>query len=148
MTPGRVMVIGAVGSGKTTLVMALAGERESATKTQAIEYRACTIDTPGEFAENPFYYRALFATSMEADTVLFVQDSTREYSIWPPGFAGAFPRRTLGVVTKIDHPQANVIRAREALAGLGLKGPVVAVSAVTGEGIGQLRQLLERDAWD
>jgi len=142
----RVMLVGAVGSGKTTLARVLNKEEtETVTKTQSLEYSACSIDTPGEFVENPFYYRALFATSLEADAVVFIQDATRNRSIFPPGFAAAFSKRTIGVVTKIDHPQADVKRATGFLKSLGLSGPVVLTSAFTGEGIETIRKILN---WD
>jgi len=139
------MLVGAVGSGKTTLIRALNRDTGSVTKTQAMEYTASSIDTPGEFMENPSYYRALFATSMEADAVLFVQDATQKRSIFPPGFAGAFSKRTLGVVTKIDHPEADEARSRKFLKSLGLSGSIAAVSAFSGEGIAELRRILN---WD
>lgn len=142
MNPGRVMVVGAVGAGKTSLIRALTGGAGPVPKTQAMEYQANSIDTPGEFAENPFFYRALFSTSLEAEAVVFVQDAIRVHSVFPPGFARAFPRPTIGVMTKIDHPEADVERARLALEGTGLNGPVFSVSAVTGEGIDELRLFL------
>lgn len=145
MKKPRVMLVGAVGSGKTSLMKVLTQKEGPVTKTQAIEYHSRSIDTPGEFLENPFYYRALFATSLEADAVLFIQDATREESSFPPGFAQAFPKKTLGIVTKTDHPKAQVERAKEILTKLALKGPILAVSAWTGEGIDELRKLLE---WD
>jgi len=142
----RVMLVGAVGSGKTTLARVLNKEEtETVTKTQSLEYSACSIDTPGEFVENPFYYRALFATSLEADAVVFIQDATRNRSIFPPGFAAAFSKRTIGVVTKIDHPQADVKRAKSFLKSLGLNGSIAVVSAFTGEGIEEIRKILN---WD
>ncbi|SDH21134.1 MULTISPECIES: EutP/PduV family microcompartment system protein [Clostridia] len=142
----RVMLVGAVGSGKTTLARVLNKEEtETVTKTQSLEYSACSIDTPGEFVENPFYYRALFATSLEADAVVFIQDATRNRSIFPPGFAAAFSKRTIGVVTKIDHPQADGERAKSFLKSLGLNGSIAVVSAFTGEGIEEIRKILN---WD
>ncbi|MGI6065151.1 MAG: EutP/PduV family microcompartment system protein [Bacillota bacterium] len=142
MSKARVMLVGAVGSGKTTLVRALHGNCDSVTKTQAMEYTANSIDTPGEFIENPFFYRALFATSLEAEVIIFIQDATREKSVFPPGFAGAFSKRTIGVVTKVDHPTANVERASRFLKGLGLSGPVTNVSAITGEGLDELKKVI------
>lgn len=146
MKTSRAMLVGAVGSGKTTLVRALNKEDpQKVTKTQSLEYSACSIDTPGEFVENPSYYRALFATSLEADAVIFVQDATRKKSIFPPGFAAAFSKNTIGVVTKIDHQEADVERAKGCLKSLGLSKSVLAVSAYTGEGIEEIRKMLN---WD
>lgn len=145
MKPQRVMLVGAVGAGKSTLIKALTGTQGPVTKTQSLEYLPYTIDTPGEFLENPLFYRALFATALEADRILFLQDATRSHSVFPPGFAGGFAKPSLGVVTKIDAPGAQVQRAREILQGLGLSGPILAVSAWTGEGLEELRKIL---GWD
>ncbi|MGI6686269.1 MAG: EutP/PduV family microcompartment system protein [Bacillota bacterium] len=142
----RVMLVGAVGSGKTTLAKVFNNEEAGTVKkTQSLEYSACSIDTPGEFMENPSYYRALFATSLEADAVIFVQDATRNKSIFPPGFASAFSKGTVGVVTKIDHPKADVNKAVTFLKSLGLSGPIVVVSALKGDGIEEIRKILN---WD
>lgn len=138
----RFMVVGAVGSGKTTLLRALNGVEGNAEKTQSIQYQGGSIDTPGEFIENPFFYKALFATSLEAGTIVFIQDATRIRSVFPPGFAAAFSKRTVGVVTKIDHEEADEQRARGFLQSLGLNGPVLAVSALHGDGMDQLKTLL------
>lgn len=145
MKKNRVMIVGAIGSGKTTLVRALNQEEDLVTKTQSVEYKANSIDTPGEFMENPFYYKALFSTSLEADIVLFIQDSTKKRSVFPPGFAGAFSKRTIGVVTKIDHPEGDMVLATGFLKSLGLSAPVIAVSAIKGDGMNDLRTLLQ---WD
>lgn len=143
MKIGRVMLVGAVESGKTTLARVLNKEGTGmVTKTQSLEYSACSIDTPGEYVENPSYYRALFATSLEADAVIFIQDATKSRSIFPPGFAAAFSKRTIGVVTKTDHPEADVEKAKVFLKSLGLSESVVAVSAFTGEGIEEIRKIL------
>lgn len=136
------MVVGAVGSGKTTLIGVLNGETGSATKTQSMEYTASSIDTPGEFVENPFFYRALFATSLEAEIIVFIQDATAKKSIFPPGFAAAFSKRTIGVVTKVDHPEADEVKAAGFLKSLGLNGNVLTVSALSGDGLEDLRTQL------
>jgi len=137
------MLVGAVGSGKSTLIKALYGGEGPAAKTQAMDYAANSIDTPGEFMENPSYYRALFATSLEASAVMFIQDATRKRSVFPPGFAAAFSKRTLGLVTKIDHPEADVERAKRFLKSLGISGPILTVSAVSGEGLEELKKAID-----
>lgn len=142
MKPQRVMLVGAVGAGKSSLIKALAGSSTPVTKTQSIEYRPHAIDTPGEFLENPLYYRALFATALEADWVLFIQDATTSKRVFPPGFASGFVKPSMGVVTKIDAPQAQPQKAREILQSLGITGPILAVSAWTGEGLKELRKIL------
>jgi ethanolamine utilization protein EutP len=96
----RVMIIGAVGAGKSTLVKALFGDAQPARKTQALEYHDWIIDTPGEYTENPLYYRSLMATSLEAGLIMLVHDATRDRNYFPPGFAQGFPIPAIGVVTR------------------------------------------------
>ena len=136
------MVIGAVGSGKTALLMALNRDNSAVTKTQAIIYTGLTIDTPGEYVENPRMYKALLATGPEAGCILFIQDSVAGNSVFPPGFAGSFGRMSIGVVTKMDHERANGAKAENHLRRLCLKGPVFKVSSYTGEGIEKLRDYI------
>ncbi|GIM47488.1 ethanolamine utilization protein EutP [Collibacillus ludicampi] len=107
----RAMIIGAVGAGKSSLVKALFNNDQPARKTQALEFHDWLIDTPGEYTENPLYYRSLMATALEAKVLLMVHDATRERNYFPPGFAQGFPIPVIGVITKADHPHANVSRA-------------------------------------
>ncbi|EXX87788.1 ethanolamine utilization protein EutP [Paenibacillus darwinianus] len=140
----KVMIIGAVGAGKSSLVKALFGDSrpESAAKTQSLVYREWLIDTPGEYSENPLYYRSLMATSHEAAAVLLVQDATRSRNYFPPGFASGFPVPAVGAVTKIDHPDADAQRA-SALLGQSLPGgDIYPTSSATGEGVEELKERL------
>jgi len=141
----KLMVIGAIGSGKTSLVMAIHGDSGSASKTQAINYNKFTIDTPGEYMENPIMYSALMSTALEAKYIIFTQDSTSDRSIYPPGFAKAFNAMTVGVITKIDHQDSNVEKSKEHLKNLGLKGPIFKVSSYSGEGIEKVKKFIGAD---
>ncbi|RAP75065.1 EutP/PduV family microcompartment system protein [Paenibacillus montanisoli] len=107
----KIMIIGAIGSGKSTLIKRLFGEQDAALKTQSLVYRDWLIDTPGEYSENPLYYRALMATSHEACALVLVQDATRTRNYFPPGFAGGFPIPAIGVITKMDAAEADGERA-------------------------------------
>ncbi len=138
----KIMVVGAVDSGKTSLLMAINGEHGSALKTQSLEYKCSTIDTPGEYLENPCMYRALMSTSLEAGCILFTQDSTSDKSVFPPGFARAFNCMSIGVVTKIDEHDVNCEMALGFLNNICLNGPVFMVSSATGEGIEDLKQFI------
>ncbi|GLI07482.1 ethanolamine utilization protein EutP [Paenibacillus tyrfis] len=138
----KVMIIGAVGAGKSTLVKALMGEQEAAVKTQSLVFHDWLIDTPGEYSENPLYYRSLMATSHQAAAILLIQDATRERNYFPPGFAGGFPIPAIGAVTKIDHPKANLDRAVSLLRSSLPKGEILLTSAAGGEGIAELKELL------
>lgn len=138
----KVMIIGAVGSGKSTLVKALFGEQQPAPKTQSLIYRDWVIDTPGEYSENPLYYRSLMATSHEAAAVLLVHDATRDRNYFPPGFAQGFPIPAIGAVTKIDDPKANADRARALLRQSLPEGDIYFTSSTTINGIEELKQRL------
>lgn len=136
----KAMMIGPVAAGKSTLVKALLGVDQPAQKTQALEFYDWLIDTPGEYSENPLYYRTLMATALEARVLLLVQDATKDQNCFPHGFARGFPIPAIGVVTKADHPQANVERAvlflKESLAGSDIAGwDIYVTSAVAKKGI-------------
>ncbi len=138
----KVMIIGAIGSGKSTLVKALMGESGSAAKTQSLVYRDWLIDTPGEYSENPLYYRSLMATAHEAAAVLLVHDATRERNYFPPGFASGFPVAAFGAVTKIDHAKADPKLALDFLRQAMPEGNIVMTSSLEHTGIEELRQML------
>ncbi|MCM3749994.1 EutP/PduV family microcompartment system protein [Paenibacillus pasadenensis] len=139
----RAMVIGSVGAGKSTLIRALLDEERPASKTQSLVFRDWLIDTPGEYCENPLQYRFLIATSFDTRLLVLVQDATRERSYFPPGFAGGFPVPSLGVVTKIDSPKADTAKAKRFLRQAMPKGDIFEVSAMTLEGVEQLRERIE-----
>ncbi|USG65539.1 EutP/PduV family microcompartment system protein [Brevibacillus ruminantium] len=139
----RVMIIGAIQAGKSSLVKALFNDEQPARKTQALEYRDWLIDTPGEYSENPMYYRTLMATSLEAGAILMVQDATRERNYFPPGFSTGFPQPCIGVITKIDHSTADVSRAERFLRQSLGDAPVFATSSFTREGIAELIEHLK-----
>ncbi|MEX2461901.1 MAG: EutP/PduV family microcompartment system protein [Paenibacillaceae bacterium] len=138
----KVMIIGAVSAGKSTLIKALFGESNPATKTQSLVYRDWLIDTPGEYSENPLFYRSLMATSHEAAAIVLVHDATRDRNYFPPGFANGFPVLSIGVVTKIDHPKADVDRAITHLRQSLPEGSIYLTSAATSQGMEQLKAKL------
>lgn len=138
----KIVLIGPIRAGKSTLLRALEGLGGPARKTQAISYTKIATDTPGEYLENPMYYRVLLPSAMEARWVLLIQDATSPRNHYPPNFARGFPGRSVGVITKIDDPRADVDRSRRFLESLSLTGPIMAVSAVTGQGVDDLRSLL------
>lgn len=144
----RIMLAGAVDAGKTTLMKALFHDGPVSMekdKTQSMGYETCAIDTPGEYTALPWYKGALFATSLEADLVLFLHDATTGYIQFPPGFATAFPRRSVGVITKIDAEDADIPRAINIIRNVCVSDAdhIFLVSAKTGEGIPELRAYID-----
>lgn len=141
MKKGKVLVIGPIGSGKSTLTKILLGIRERpVTKTQALEYANWIIDSPGEYSQNPMYYRTLMATALEAKVLLIIQDSTRKDVVLPPNFASGFPLVPIGVVTKIDHPNADIQTATQLLRTILPVGEIYYTSSVTLAGIEELKR--------
>ncbi|VBB05293.1 ethanolamine/propanediol utilisation protein eutp/pduv [Lucifera butyrica] len=140
----KVMLIGPVGAGKTSLAAALAKNSRPVTKTQDISFADGAIDTPGEYAQIPRFYSALMVTAMSASLVIMVQDATEGKSTLPPAFAGMFARPVIGVVTKVDLPAADRERARACLEQAGAGKTVFFVSTVTGEGLNELMDYLQR----
>ena len=98
----KIILIGNVACGKTTLCQCLNGLELSYKKTQALEVVQQTIDTPGEYLEHRSFLQALIVTSVEADLALFVQDATQERYMFsrgrpppsPSPWRGSFPRST------------------------------------------------------
>ena len=137
------MVVGAVGCGKTSLIAAMKGEEMAYKKTQSIIFDDVTIDTPGEYMENPMMYKYLIATAQGIKYIIFAQDATRRNCIYPPGFAQSFNGQTIGVITKADSENADVERSRKFLKFLGIRGPIFETSAKTGQGLSELKEYLK-----
>ena len=102
----RIMLVGKISSGKTTLSQRLTSKSLEYRKTQAIEVvDNWIIDTPGEYLEQRNFYRALMVTSVEADLIVLVHDATDTNSMFAPQIASMFPCPSVGVVTKSDLAQ-------------------------------------------
>lgn len=137
----RCMMLGSIGAGKSTLTKALLGHEKKAVKTQALVYDDWIVDTPGEYTENPMYYKNIMATSLEVTHVLFLQDATKKKTIFPPGFSTGINKLPIGVVTKSDSEKADLQRAIKQLRKVIPKGPIVITSAEEKEGLDHIREL-------
>lgn len=98
----QIMMIGRVGSGKTTLKQRIKKESIRYDKTQVIEFYDNVIDTPGEYLENRLYTRALIVTATQADVIVLVEDALTNDEVFSYGFANIFNKPVIGVVTKVD----------------------------------------------
>lgn len=134
----KLILVGNVACGKTTLCQRLNGLKQIYKKTQALEVVNQTIDTPGEYLEHRSFLQALVVTAVDTDLVLFVQDATQERFMFSPGQAAAFPVPVAGVVSKADAATEKQCKQAKALLALAGAAPVFTVSAVTGEGMQQL----------
>lgn len=140
----KMILFGSTGAGKTTLCQRLNGQAINYKKTQVIEQLGEAIDTPGECVENRMRFRMLMVSSVEADVIALVQDCTKEESYFPPGFATAFPKPVIGIISKVDMAVAEeeIGRAKEFLAAAGV-ADIFCVSATAGSGFDKLRAYLE-----
>lgn len=137
------MMMGTVSCGKTTLCQRLAGLRLEYQKTQSVCLVDQSVDTPGEYLENRGLYKALIVTAVDVDVVVFLQDATDERFRYSPGQAAGFGNPVIGVVTKADLATPEQVQASIGLLELAGASRVFAVSAVTGQGLGELVAYLE-----
>ena len=100
----KIMMIGKIGCGKTTLGQRLTGETVSYWKTQSIQVIGDGIvDTPGEYLEQKQFYSALIVTAVEADVILLLLSATDEQSTFSPRMSSMFGGKpVIGVITKTD----------------------------------------------
>ena len=140
----KIILIGRVAAGKTTLTQALRGEEIHYYKTQYVNYLDTVIDTPGEYTELRQTSGALALYSYEADVVGLVLSANEPYSIFSPCITSMVNREVIGIVAGIDKPDANVERVTRWLKLAGCK-KVFPVSAVTGEGLKELVDFLSED---
>lgn len=139
----RVMIIGGVQAGKSTLMNTLLGKESHANKTLALVYDDWIVDTPGEYIENPMYYRNIMATSLEVTHVIYLQDATSSRSVFPPQFSLGIPKIQIGVITKIDAPDADIERATGLLKNVMTQGPIVKTSSWKKLGIEWIAPLIQ-----
>ena len=128
----KLMLVGRVGAGKTTLTQALKHETIDYHKTQYIGYEDWLIDTPGEYLENACLASALALYSYEADVVGILMASDEPFSLFPPNCTCHVNRDVIGIVTKIHGGDTD--RADRWLRLTGCK-KIFHVDSVTGEGV-------------
>lgn len=173
---GLVAVIGAPNAGKSTLVNALVGQKVAIVSAKAQttrarlmgialaeteEYRAQLIlaDTPGIFAPKRRLDRAMVAAAwdgaQEADAILLVVDGRKKKLDYLESILESLqgrPERKLLVLNKVDEtPKEPLLIAAQALAGEGQFDEVFFVSALTGDGVPELKarlaELMPESPW-
>ena len=146
----KIMLVGRIGTGKTSFKQAIQNKPISYKKTQAIEFDDDTdcklsfVDTPGEYTENRSYYRALIVTAIEADLIILFQDCIEKTLWFAPDFSSMFGEKpVIGIVTKIDitETRENIEYAYDSLLQAGCSA-VFKVSNMTGDGIDQVKQYI------
>ncbi|WP_317944629.1 EutP/PduV family microcompartment system protein [Carnobacterium maltaromaticum] len=140
----KVMFIGSIGCGKTTLCQRIKGVELSYHKTQAVQFHANMIDTPGEFIQHRQYYSALTVTAAEAEVVALLASVSEKEQVFAPLFATLFAKPTIGIVTKIDlaENEADILAAEKRLYLAGAK-MVFRVSSYEDAGIKELVDYLQ-----
>ena len=142
----KLMLIGKVACGKTTLCQYLTNQSIEYKKTQALEVTGNIIDTPGEYVERRQYYQALAVTAAGADIVLLLQDPTDMTFTLPPGLQAMFQKPMVGVITKSDliKDESQLVRAEKSLELAGAH-PIFKICSMNGEGIKELIDYLTED---
>ena len=142
----RLMLVGQVGSGKTTLTQALHDVEIQYLKTQAVEYSKDVIDTPGEFMERRWQYAALAVTAVEADVIGIVMNPLVPIPAIPASFTSMLNRPVIGIITRMDlNPTGVYLQEAERYVKEAQAEKVFKISAITGEGIAELKSYLQEE---
>lgn len=147
----KIMFIGRSEAGKTTLKQAMKGEVISYHKTQYINHYDVIIDTPGEYAETKNLAGALAVYGCESDVIGLLIDATEPFSLYPPNVTSVSNREIVGVISKIDHPKADVEQAEEWLRLAGCQ-KIFKVNSLEGDGLTEILDYLaiegEKISWE
>lgn len=142
----KIMLVGSVGVGKTTLTQRLKGLEVSYFKTQAVQFYDAIIDTPGEFLQHRRYYNALTVTSAEADVIGLLVAANGVMQTFPEGFSSLFTKPVVGIITKTDlvTDHSDIDRARAQLEAAGVVA-VFEISATDNYGLEELKAYLSEE---
>jgi GTP-binding protein Era len=169
---GLVAVLGAPNAGKSTLVNALVGQKVAIVSAKAQTTRARLMgvalagdtqiilaDTPGIFAPKRRLDRAMVAAAWEgahsADAILLVVDSRKKRRDYLGPILESLkhrPERKILVLNKVDEtPKEPLLVAAEELTGAAEFDEVFFISALTGDGVAELKArlaaLMPEGAW-
>ncbi len=140
----KLVLMGRSEAGKTTLTQALKGEEIRYYKTQYVQNYDSVIDTPGEYAQSHRLGKALALYTYEADVVGILVAANEPYSLFPPNVTCQANRECIGIVTKIDLPNANVPLADRWLEIAGCK-KIFHVNSLKGVGVPEILEYLKED---
>lgn len=140
----KVLFIGAVDAGKTSLIQRLTEDRIWEEKTGCVIY-GDWMDTPGELFENQAFFRRLLQLSNQADLVLWVEDATNLQMGKQLEYRQLIQTTILGIATKIDQEGTDFLEVSKRMQELGI-WRWFPLSNETGEGIEALREALLE--WD
>ena len=137
----RLLLLGRSESGKTTLTQAIRGQTIDYAKTQCIAMDDLLIDTPGEYIQTKSLGAAIAIYSYEADVIGLLLSATEPYSLYPPCITCMTPKEVIGIVTKIDHKNANIQNAEKWLRLAGCKN-IFFVNSTANQGIDEIKEHL------
>lgn len=140
----RIIFIGPVGCGKTTISEAILGQDIEYRKTQSVQVMGDSIlDTPGEYLERAQMRGALMITSADAEVIGLIESAVEERSMLPPGYAGSFAKTVIGIITKIDIADKEQIEHAESRLKQAGAERIFRVSSITKEGLDELLEYLK-----
>jgi ethanolamine utilization protein EutP len=76
----------------------------------------------------------LIDSSHMVSEIWALQDSQKLRSVYPPGFSRVFTKPVVGIVTRIDLPDADPEKAISLLKQAGIQDPIYLTSVLTGAG--------------
>ncbi len=135
------MLIGRSEAGKTTLTQALRGVPIEYEKTQAISMNSLLIDTPGEYIQTKNFGTAIAIYSYEADVIGLLLSADEPYSLYSPCITCMTTKEVIGIITKIDHKNANVQNAENWLKLAGCK-KIFKVNSLANQGVDDIKRHL------
>lgn len=143
MMKKKIMMLGPIGHGKTSLIQALTNQNITYNKTQDVIYSGEFIDTPGEFVQHRRFNIALQATSQDAGMIIFVLNPTIKSQIYAPGYANSFNKPVIGVISHLDTSTVDDIdNASQQLKLAGVE-EIFKVSSLSGEGLSELKTYIK-----
>ena len=139
-----VVFVGEVDAGKSALVDQLISQDANTGKTQApIFYPGKVIDTPGEFMVNRALNGALLTTICNVKTIVFLHPANAQHFSSSSGLLKVYPNKNIvGVISKIDAPDADVDRSIKLLRQNGIPEPYFNTSIFDPKSIEQLSHYL------
>lgn len=143
-SPGRFMLIGQIGAGKTTLFNLLFGKDELARKTQVMEFEGGSgIDTPGEYFSHPRLYHALITMAADVERLIYVHPANVFECRLPYGLLDVYAGKNIdGIVTKMDLPDADLARVEQLMRDTGITGQIFPVASDDLASINTVRRYL------
>ena len=139
----RVIFVGNIGSGKTTLSQVIHGKDIEYAKTQMVTvWGDDIVDTPGEYLEAGYMKGVLNVTAAEAEVIGLVCSAPEPRNKFSPGYGGSFAKDVIGIVTKTDIATPVQIERADKMLRMAGARKLFHVSSYTGEGVKELVEYL------